>query len=61
MLPLLLDIKECDGICIPKQEVASASVEDLITVGHLDFFSDLILQILYQKLKMSTGGITRSE
>lgn len=51
MLPLLLDIKECDGICIPKQEVASASIEDFITVGHLDFFGDLILQILYQKLK----------
>ena len=51
MLPLLLDIKERDGVRIPKQEVASASIEDFITVGHLDFFGDLILQILYQKLK----------
>jgi hypothetical protein len=51
MLPLLLDVKECDGICIPKQEVACTSIEDFITVWHLDFLGDLIFQVFNQKLK----------
>ena len=51
MLPLLLYVKERDGFCISKQEVACASVKNLITVGHLYLFGDLILQILDQKLK----------
>lgn len=51
MLPLLLYVKECDGLCVSKQEVACASIKDLITVGHLNFFGDFILQILDQKLK----------
>lgn len=42
-LPLLLHVKECDGLCVSKQEVACASVKDLITVGHLNFFGDFIL------------------
>lgn len=42
-LPLLLYIEECDGFCVSKQEVASASVKDLITIGHLYLFSNLIL------------------
>ena len=51
MIPLLLYIKECDGFCVSKQEVACASIKDLIAVGHLYFFGDFILQILDQKLK----------
>lgn len=56
MLPFLLYVKECDGFCISKQEVACASVKDLITVGHLYLFGDLILQILDQKLKRVMKG-----
>lgn len=51
MLPLLLNVKERDGFCVSKQEVACASIKDLITVGHLYFFGDFVLQILDQKLK----------
>lgn len=51
MLPLLLYVKECDGFCVSKQKIACASIKDLITVGHLYFFGDFILQILDQKLK----------
>ena len=51
MLPLLLYIKERDGFCISKQEVACASIKNLIAVRHLYLFGDLILEILDQKLK----------
>lgn len=51
MLPLLLYVKECDRVRISKQEIACASIEDLITIGHLYLFGDLILQILDQKLQ----------
>ena len=51
MLPLLLYVKERDGFCISEQEVSCASIKDLIAVGHLYLFGDLILQILDQKLK----------
>lgn len=43
MLPLLLYIKERDGFCISKQEVACASIKNLIAVRHLYLFGDLIL------------------
>lgn len=51
MLPLLLNVEERDRFGISKQEVACAGIEDLIAVGHLYLFGDLILQILDQKLK----------
>lgn len=51
MLPLLLNVKERDRFGISKQEVACAGIEDLLAVGHLYLFGDLILQILDQKLK----------
>ena len=51
-LPLLLNIKELDGVCVFKKKRACAGVENVLTVGGLDLLDDLILQVLDNNLYM---------
>jgi len=53
-VPLLLDVKQSDGVSVLQQQAACAGVEDVVTVGSLHLLGDLILQVLYHNLKSPT-------
>ena len=53
--PLLLHIKEGHCICIPQQQTACASVENVVTVWSLHFFGYFILQIFNHNLTINNS------
>lgn len=44
----MLDIVQSDHVAFFDEQIASAREEDLLGIGQLDLFSDLVLQILNQ-------------
>ena len=50
-LPLLLHIKECHGVSVLQQEVASPSIEDGVTRGTLHLLRHFVAKVLDDQLQ----------